>query len=276
MLPSQYSVEKSGCAEKLEPPAHLVQFCSDNQTLLKNVIGYLGTGLNQGDALLIIASAERNAAFVQGLRESGADPEAAMRERRLLFADAEQTLKRFMVDGQPDWSRFQRTIGTLIREVEPRPGHAGLRAYGEMVGILWKAGRLSSAIRVEQFWNRLMSANSFHLFCSYPIDLFGKDVDAARIEPLLSAHTELVAGHDKGDLPRAIARAMEEVLGPDAAELRAGHASNAPAWPTMPEAEGAILWLRSNFPSRADHILERARRYLEAATVIEHPRESVQ
>src|ERR1700690_4435225 len=116
--------------ENHQPCGHLVQFYqADEDLLTRNAVDFLLDGLKQGEAALVTATPERNAAFAGGLRESGFDPDVAIRERKLLFADAEETLRRFMVDGQPDWRRFERTIGALIREVRPH-ADAGLRAYG--------------------------------------------------------------------------------------------------------------------------------------------------
>lgn len=248
-------------ANRQEPPGHLVQFYQpDEPQLARNVTDFLLEGFHQGDALLVIATEEHCTAFANGLRESGIDPDAAIRERRLLFPDADQTLRRFIVNGQPDWYRFERTLGALIREVQR--DHAGLRAYGEMVGLLWKEGQFSAAIRLEQFWNKLMGSGSFHLFCAYPIDVFGKEFQAANLEPLLCAHTHLVPAGRNGDLYSSIHRAMTEVLGPGDAGLAALTEDNPqPGWASMPQAETAILWLRNNLPLQADEILTRARQY---------------
>jgi hypothetical protein len=244
---------------------HLVQFYQADQSLLtKNVVDFLLDGLKQGDALLVITTPERNTAFSTGLSGAGTDPDKAVRERRLLFADAEQTLRRFMVGGQPDWRRFERTISALIQEVRPQPDHGGLRAYGEMVGLLWQEGQFSAAIRLEQFWNKLMGANALHLFCAYPIDVLGKDFHSAALEAVLCEHTHLVPGGRDQDLDSAVRRAMDDILGADAGGLRARiEADSQPSWATMPQAETAILWLRNNLPQQADEILLRAREYYQ-------------
>lgn len=248
-----------------ENHGHLVQFYQADEGLLtRNVVDFLLDGLKQGEALLVITTPERNTAFAAGLSEAGIDPDKAVRERRLLFADADQTLRRFMVDGQPDWRRFERTISALIQEVL-QPDYAGLRAYGEMVGLLWRERQFSAAIRLEQFWNKLMGANALHLFCAYPIDVFSEDFQSAALDPVLCAHTHLVpAGRDQ-DLDSAIHRAMDDVLGADAPGLRARiDADPQPSWASMPQAETAILWLRNNLPQQAREILLRAREYYHA------------
>jgi MEDS: MEthanogen/methylotroph, DcmR Sensory domain len=254
-----------------EPHGHLVQFYqADDALLTSNVVDFLTDGLKRGDALLVITTPERNAAFTAGLAEAGIDPTTAIRERKLLFADAEQTLRRFMLDGEPDWMRFERTIGALIREVRPQHDHGGLRAYGEMVGILWQEGQFAAAIHLEQLWNNMMSAKAFHLFCAYPIDVFGKDFDSETLDPLLCAHTHLVPAGRNQDLNSAVQRAIDDVLGSDAHALRARiEADQNPSWASIPEAESAILWLRNNLPQHADEILLQARQHYQATPAIQ-------
>ena len=251
-----------------QEPGHLVQFYQADEALLtSNAVDFLLDALKLGQAALVISTPERNAAFASALRESGFEPNVAVRERSLLFADAEETLRRFMLDGQPDWRRFERTMEALIREVRPH-ADAGLRSYGELVGLLWQEGQYAAAIRLEQFWNSLMSVRAMHLFCAYPIDVFGKEFQSATLDPLLCAHTHLVPAGRTRDLRSAIHRAMDEVLGADAQGLRtriaAGHQ---PSWASMPEAETVILWIRNNLPQHADEILLRARRYYQSTHI---------
>jgi hypothetical protein len=250
-----------------KPGEHLVQFYqADEDLLTRNVVDFLTTGLKQGDALLVITTPERNAAFSSGLRESGIDPDVAVLERKLLFADADQTLRRFMQDGQPDWRRFERTIEALIGEVRLHAEHGGLRAYGEMVGLLWQRGEFRAAIRLEQFWNKLMGANALNLFCAYPIDLFGKDFQSETLDALLCEHTHLVPAGRNGDLHCAIERAMDEVLGSDTQRTRM-EVDHPPSWASLAEAETVILWLRNNLPEHADEILLRARQYYQSTHI---------
>ena len=37
-----------------------------------------------------------------------------------------------------------------MRQAREQSPHSGLRTFGEMVGLLWKAGRYSAAVRLEQ------------------------------------------------------------------------------------------------------------------------------
>jgi hypothetical protein len=248
--------------ERPESNGHLVQmYEADEQALVSNVGQYLWEGHKRGDGLLVIASAANTEAFRAELEKHGADVKGIVRRGNLAFLDAQETLSRFMVDGQPDWDLFESVMGTAMRQVRAQTEFAGLRAYGEMVGILWKARQFAAAIRLEQFWNRLLTRSSFSLFCGYAIDVFGKDFQIGSLDALLCAHTHLLPATD-GNLEAAINMAMDEILGPSAKDLKLLIKANfRPAWAVMPFGEAMALWLRNNLPDQADRILGLARQH---------------
>ena len=129
-----------------------------------------------------------------------------------------------------------------------------------MVGILWKARQFAAAIRLEQFWNRLLEQSSFSLYCAYAIDVFGKEFEVGNLDGILCTHTHLVPAQPDGTLKTALHRAMDEILGPHADDLRIrikGH--RRPSWAVMPTAESMLLWLRRNVPQQTDDIVTLAR-----------------
>jgi hypothetical protein len=246
---------------KATPEGHLVQFYqADERLLTRNVSRYLWEGLKHGDGLLVVARTDHVADIALELKGLGADTEAAVRGGRLVFSNAEEMLASLMADGQPDWGRFESTVGGAMLQARAQAGNRGLRVYGQMVGILWMEGQRSSAMRLEQFWNKLIKSTASNLFCAYPIDVFGKDFQIAEVDGLLCAHTQLLPSAIDRDLESSINRAMDEVLGPRAERLRPLIKSNyRPSWAAIPRGEALILWLRSNLPDRADEILSRAR-----------------
>ena len=178
-----------------EPPEHLVQlYGRDDQLLTGNVTRYLLEGLKRGDGLLVIATPEHRAAIVRQVGEEDAGTEAAIRGDRLVLLDARETLDRFMVDGAPDWDLFVQTVGGICDELRGRVGGRGIRAFGEMVGLLWIEGHYSAAIQLEGYWNRLLEDSAICLFCAYPIDPFGSGFESTRLQALLGVHTHLLAG----------------------------------------------------------------------------------
>jgi hypothetical protein len=163
---------------------HLVQlYGSDPRALVRSVGRYLADGLNAGEGAVVIATAAHRGFFLDELRALGIDPAAALAAGRLLVLDADDTLARFMVDGQPDGERFEAAVRPVLASLRALCA-PGVRAYGEMVGVLWEAGSFCAAIRLEELWNALLRDGGFRLFCGYPIDVCGDaftpaDVDAA-------------------------------------------------------------------------------------------------
>jgi hypothetical protein len=238
--------------------SHVVQlYGTDDRALTKNVSRFLLDGLNGGDGLVVIATIEHIGGFVGPLRNEAAYQEA-VRNGWMAFLDAQAMLSRYMVSGQPDRDRFVASVGEALQRVRDRAPSGGVRAYGEMVGILWAAGQRGAAIRVEGYWNALLRSTSCSLFCAYPIDVFSRDFQRAAVAPLLSAHSRLLPTN--GRLASAVDQAMHEVLGADAEELRPlTHLDGYFDRTQIPRAEATVLWLRDHLPERADEILGRAR-----------------
>jgi hypothetical protein len=101
--------------------------------------------------------------------------------------DAEGLLERFLVDDEPDPTRFREVIGGLLR----RAGDGGrpVYVYGEMVAVLWAAGRVNAALEVERLWNDLGCKLRFSLLCGYP---------ALAVEPDQAGGRERVCGLHSG------------------------------------------------------------------------------
>lgn len=181
--------------QRAEPAEHLVQlYGADDQLLTGNVTRYLLEGLKRGDGLLVIATPGHREAIVRQLGDEHAGTEAAVRGRQLVLLDAAETLARFMVDGQPDWELFAEAVGEVCGDLRGRVEARRIRAFGEMVGLLWMEGRYSAAIRLEEYWNRFLEDQAICLFCAYPIDLFGCDLESSKLQALLGVHTHLLAG----------------------------------------------------------------------------------
>lgn len=255
----------SSCAELLDqlgPPGHVVQlYGQDDRLLSQNVGRFLLEGLKRGDGLLVVATAEHRGTLVRRLKEERGYAQAVL-EGRLVFLDAGATLARFMVDGSPDPERFQRVVGEALSGVQARSVHSGVRAFGEMVGLLWQAGQQSAAIRLEELWNELLQTNQVSLFCAYPIDVFGPEFRVANLDAVLCAHSHLLPVD--AALIRALDRAMDEVLGDRVEGLRQLiQANHRPSWGEIPKAESLVLWLRNNLPGSAEQILQLARQYYQ-------------
>jgi hypothetical protein len=214
--------------------------------------------------MIMIATAAHTKSFREQLRAAGLPTEPLERDRRLQFLDAQETLTSFLVDDEPEWIRFEEKIGDLIKETRALPETTGIRAFGEMVDLLWKEGRLSAATRLEGFWNRLRRAEPMTLFCAYTVDVLGPGASSADLQELISTHSELLPARSNGELGAAVRRAMIEVLGAATVEaLLPLIRANVVARVILPEAERTVLWLRRNLPPVAEKVLVLARAYYQ-------------
>jgi PAS domain S-box-containing protein len=162
------------------PHHHAVQFYEEEQFLVERVAEFLAAGARQGEPCVAIATAEHNAAFATQLQALGVDAET------VLFLDARATMDRFLDRGRPNGERFRRVIGATLEEINPAGGP--LRAYGEMVDLLWRDGEPDAAIHLETLWNDLANHYAFSLLCAYPMGNFYKESDAALFERVCNEH----------------------------------------------------------------------------------------
>ncbi len=241
-------------------PFHVVHLYGSDEPQLNASVGRYLAGSGESErGLLVVATAKREAALREELTALGVAVWAAERAGTLRFADAEETLASFMVDGYPNEDRFAATVGSMLKEMRAACGGRRLRIYGEMVGILWRDNQFPSAIRLEQLWNRLQAEESFDLYCAYPIDIFDRHFSIGVIGGLLCTHSTVIAADRNDELQRALGRAIDEIVKKESlCPIRRDGSRERPG---VARAENTLLWVRSNLPEQADEIVRRARRY---------------
>jgi hypothetical protein len=239
-----------GCSD------HMVQLYSDPDFLVEAVAQYLGTGLRRGEAALVIARPEHRARFARALASQGLYPSAALR-----MLDADATLERFMIDGMPEWTAFHQAAGGAIAEL--RLQYPTVRAYGEMVDILWQRGEQKAAMRLEDFWNELGKLQTFSLLCAYGIDPLAAGTYGGALESVCKCHTHLIPTRDYSRFNDAVSRASKDVLDQPLAQMLLKLAASHRPHTEMPLGQAALIWLKQNMPRTADRVLEEVRNRLE-------------
>jgi hypothetical protein len=175
---------------RLADREHVVLFYEDDDELVRLVGGYLVAAAHDGAALLVIATPQHREAFRAALLASGADVAGATASS-ITMLDAAEALSEFMVDGRPDALRFDASVAQRVRHASS----AGpLRAYGEMVALLWEAGNVTGAIELEELWNHLTREASFSLFCSYPGHAASPTHEADGYDGVCRLHSTVIAG----------------------------------------------------------------------------------
>ena len=127
--------------ERLHHRHHAVQFYGDETELFKTVGTFLSEGLVAGQPAIVIATPDHAAAIQEALSSHLIDVPRARHLGDLVMLDAEETLGTFMHNGMPDKILFQRHAGALMEQTVRGRGRMPLRAYGEMVDVLWRRGR---------------------------------------------------------------------------------------------------------------------------------------
>lgn len=173
---------------------HAVRFYKDTDSLAKLVAAFVAEGFVAGLPAIIISTPTHREAIVKHLSDRSLDAAQLEANGNLFLLDAEALLSQFMVDGMPDPVRFRRALVPVIEQACRGRRDCVVRAYGEMVDVLWKDGQTVAATRLETLWNQLAQTHAFALLCGYSMGNFYKD--AAQRE-ICQQHTHVVS--DSGE-----------------------------------------------------------------------------
>jgi hypothetical protein len=245
--------------ERAPAADHAVQIYDDVSELARSVVAYLAGGFRVGEPALLIVTPHHWEAFASELERRGWDPAALERRALLGRADAEEVLDSFMGDDLPSAERFEQVVGGLVDEVSARfPGRT-IRAFGEMVDVLWRGGQRDAAIALEELWNDLAGTRPFALLCGYQLDIFELDVQREALPEVIRTHSHTHTVGEASQLAAAVDYALADVLGPfSAARIYLDVAEYVPRG-SLPRAQAVLSWLSTNDLPFAREILERAR-----------------
>src|SRR5687767_355940 len=165
---------------------HVVQFYGSDRSLVTTVAGFLAEGLVTGQPAIVIATSTHCAGIISALRERLIDCDRAVRNGDLILLDAEATLDLFFTGDTPSPELFEKNVGRLL-EQSTNGRRTTVRAYGEMVDVLWKQGRCDAALKLEMLWNALAVKYQFTLLCGYAMGSFYKQT--SQLEEVVAQHT---------------------------------------------------------------------------------------
>jgi hypothetical protein len=155
---------------------HVVQFYGRDEELVDRVTGYLLGALDGGGVAVVIATPEHRREFETRLGQAGVDLAGARDDGSYLALDAGQMLSELMVADKLDSVAFDRVTGAVIAAAGA--GGRPVRAFGEMVALLWDDGLVNDAVQLEALWEELGARHPFSLFCGYRADSMARDIDA--------------------------------------------------------------------------------------------------
>lgn len=170
---------------------HAVRFYENADALSRIVAEFLGEGFAQHLPAVVIATPEHRELIEVQLTARGFDVARLQLAGDMIVEDVDAALSQFMWDGTPDPTRFKELMIPLLDRAAGGTSRT-VRAYGEMVDVLWRAGRTVAAVKLEMLWNELAQTHDFSLLCGYAMGNFYK---SASVEEICAQHTHVVASH---------------------------------------------------------------------------------
>jgi hypothetical protein len=171
---------------------HAVQFYKDETSLAGTVAQFLADGLSTDQPGLVIATPSHTETVVRELAARGLNVAALRITGELQFFDAQKLLATFMIGGVPDPVLFRSSLGDVIMKLCAGRPPCPIRAYGEMVDLLWQEGNADGAIKLEILWNKLAATYDFALLCGYAVGHFYKETRDPRFHDVVQQHSHVM------------------------------------------------------------------------------------
>ena len=170
---------------------HEVGFYSDDASFLDGFIHFIGTALNAGNAVIVVATGSHRENLLPKLEALGLDIGAAIEQGRYISLDAAETLSTFMVNDLPDPVQFLKVTGDLILTAAKaaKGERPRVAACGECAPLLWAQAKPEAAIRLEQLWDEIAKSQNVDVLCGYLLGSFQGGVGSHIFDKLCAAHS---------------------------------------------------------------------------------------
>lgn len=252
--------------ESAPPADHAVQVYVEIDELAASVGRFFDAGFRDGEPAVVIPTPEHWKVFRAELERRGRDVDRLEEEGLLTRLDADETLAAFMDGEAPSAAAFEDVVGGVLDEVAARFPHQTVRAFGEMVDLLYQRGRQAAAIALEELWNRALESRRCALLCAYELDVFDLDAQTSALPEIIRTHTHPRPVADSARLAAAVHETLTDVLGSDAAARVYLRVAEEVPRTALPRAQAVLMWLSSHQPTTAQRVLQGARvRYAQAS-----------
>lgn len=175
----------------IAPCEHVVQMYEDADRLMDSLEEFVCDGLSAEDGVVVVATMAHLFELERRLRANRTFQFATMQSRgRYVRLNAHEALWQFMVHGMPDEKLFRAFVDRVIGDA----GNGGrrVRAFGEMVAVLWSQGNVEATKALERIWHRVCQERGLALYCAYPRSVFKPDERAA-MDELCGLHSRVLA-----------------------------------------------------------------------------------
>jgi hypothetical protein len=177
---------------ELAPGSHVVQFCNHDDSVLDTLETFAAGGLLLGEGVIVLATGPHLAELRRRLRLRGMDLAHLQIYGQLVLLDAEEVLQRVLHDGRVDTQLFLAFVAEALERARngvERP----VRAFGELVQLLWERGERLATLEVETIWQRICDTEGVALLCAYRKEAFAGEGSEGGIRAVCQAHGAVIA-----------------------------------------------------------------------------------
>ncbi len=181
---------------EIAPCEHVLQIYEDKGVFLDMLEGFAADGFSNNDCVIVIATDEHLHALNKRLKNLAYDTNALESDDQYIPINAGEMLNVFMRDGWPDETLFNEVITKIICKAHAK--NRNVRAFGEMVALLWAQGHNGATVQLEHLWNKFCEKEAFSLFCAYPKSGFTQSIDES-LHSICCSHSKIISGIHPSD-----------------------------------------------------------------------------
>lgn len=173
----------------LSPLLHICEFYPTAADRIRSICQFIVPGLIQGEAVLVIATFENLEMLKSSLILYAIDINEFIDSGQLILLDAHKTLEKFIRNDLIDYFLFFNLMNEVLEKITSN--FPKIRAYGEMVDILYKTRDIDITLELESLWSEVSLHHKFSLLCGYTAENFrGRHY---HIKQICSSHTHLIS-----------------------------------------------------------------------------------
>lgn len=219
--------------------AHIVRFFRNAEELVEAVCDFATTGLELGDSIVLAVTNAHAARIRRELSQRGYHGGLA----EISWLDAESLAGELLGARGVRPGAYERLIVGEVSAAASRARSRRVRAYGEIVDVLWKRGQEEDALSLERRWHETCAEHPLRLLCGYRLSLMDcRCLDIAQAHDLVEESALKDAGK--------VRRALEKVFGHQAEQLRS-IVSGQRQLKGLPFEQAALMWISRHMPAGA-------------------------
>jgi len=169
---------------------HLLHFYESHLALASLLCDFIIPGLAANEGIIIIATHDTRSTLERALQQRGVRAEDYIKTGQLVLLDAAAVLSSLCEKGAPDSELFMKIVGSVVGDLHKKFPH--IRAYGEMVSLLWQRPDPVATLKLERLWNRLAEDHHFTLFCGYHQAHTVSPKGSAQLSGVCCSHTHVL------------------------------------------------------------------------------------